>query len=154
MKRFQASREGPESRAGLLTSRFSRLVRFGFAGILATILYFVLVSAIVTGFGTYPVEASVYAYLLSLVFSYLMQSRFTFRVRDDTFGQGLRFIVTSVAGLVISFWAMSFSVNILGLPYMAGAAAVCFLIPLTNYFVFQHWVFVRRQPDKTTAGRR
>jgi putative flippase GtrA len=126
--------------------RFNRIVRFGFAGILATILYFILVNTIVMSFGTDPVAASVYAYLLSLVFSYLMQSRFTFGVREDTLGQGLRFVVTSLAGLALSFWAMSFSVKVLDLPYAVGAVAVCILIPVTNYFVFQHWVFARGRP--------
>ena len=31
-------------------------------------------------------------------------------VFDDTLGQGLRFVATSLAGLAVSFWAMSFSV--------------------------------------------
>lgn len=152
VRRIWESLDKQRSGSALLTSRFSRILRFGFAGILATILYFILVSAIVSGLGIDPVVASVYAYLIALVFSYVMQSRFTFRVREDTFGQGLRFVITSLCGLAISFWAMSFSVNVLELPYAAGAAAVCVLIPLTNYFVFQHWVFVRRHPAGKSAG--
>lgn len=147
------NRDKLRSGSDALASRFSRILRFGFAGILATILYFILVGAIVSGLSADPVLASVYAYLISLVFSYLMQSRFTFRVREDTFGQRLRFVITSICGLAISFWAMSFFVNVLELPYAAGAAAVCVLIPLTNYFVFQHWVFVRRHPVEDRLNR-
>lgn len=146
-------RDKPRSGSGPLARRFSRILRFGFAGILATILYFILVGAIVSGLGIDPVVASVYAYLISLVFSYLMQSRFTFRVREDTFGQRLRFVITSLCGLAISFGAMSFFVNVLELPYAAGAAAVCVLIPVTNYFVFQRWVFVRTHPAEDRLSR-
>jgi putative flippase GtrA len=140
----------------------SRVARFGIAGVLATLLYFLIVNGIVLGFGTAPASASVYAYLISLCFSYLMQSRFTFRVPDHSLGQGLRFAVTSLAGLAISFGAMSVSVNGLGLPYAVGAVAVCVLIPLANFFVFQHWVFAARsarlsgrpaQPTQIGASR-
>jgi putative flippase GtrA len=121
--------------------RLNRLARFGFAGILATMVYFLIVNGIVLGFGTAPARASVYAYLLSLAFSYFMQSRFTFGVRHDSLGQSLRFVVSSLVGLAVSFCAMSFSVTFLELPYVVGAAVVCILIPLGNFFVFQYWVF-------------
>lgn len=130
---------------GLTTSDgLARLLRFGLAGALATLLYFVLVSVLVVLVGLQPVAASVWAYLLAMVFSYAAQSRFTFRVRTDGTSQVIRFVVTSLAGLGISYGAMWLTEHALEIPYVFGAAAVCVLIPLTNFFVFKHWVFAQQ----------
>src|SRR5690606_20004424 len=85
----------------VLPAKLHQLTRFGVAGILATLLYFVLTNGIVIFGGVDPVAASIYGYLLSLIFSYLMQSRFAFRVTGDRPGQVLGFVVTSLAGLAI-----------------------------------------------------
>lgn len=138
----------------VLPAKLHQLTRFGVAGILATLLYFVLTNGIVVFGGTDPVAASIYAYLLSLIFSYLMQSRFAFRVAGDRPGQVLGFVATSLAGLAISYWIMLLASDVLALPYVLGALAVCVLIPLTNYVLFKYWVFARSPAPGDNARRR
>ncbi|MEX0409336.1 GtrA family protein [Aquibium sp. LZ166] len=128
--------------ASILPKRLHRLVRFGISGLLATGLYFVLVNVAVLTFGTDPAWASVYAYLLSLLFSYAMQSRFTFGVKGDSPSQVLRFGLTSVVGLSVSYWIIVLN-GALELPFVVGALGVCILIPVCNFLVFKHWVFAR-----------
>lgn len=125
----------------ILPPSLHRVVRFGLAGIVATLAYFLLTNALVLVARMPPVAASVCAYLLSLGISYLLQSRFTFRVNTDSADQVARFVITSVAGLLVSWCVMAIAVDVLSWSYFVGTAVICVLIPLVNYFVFRGWVF-------------
>jgi putative flippase GtrA len=134
--------------------RFYPVFRFAISGFLATSLYFLIVNTLIAAFRTDPVAASVSAYLLSLGVSYLLQSRFTFRVRSDSFTQALRFLISSLAGLAIAYAGMALTVQVLKFPSLLGSAAVCALIPLTSYLLFNYWVFADSRAASQRAGDR
>jgi putative flippase GtrA len=128
----------------VLPSSLHRVIRFGLAGLVATLLYFLLTNALVLIAGMPPVAASVCAYLSSMGASYLLQSRFTFRVNSDSINQVVRFIITSLVGLFMSWCVMAVTVDVLSWFYFVGTAAICVLIPVVNFFVFRGWVFATR----------
>ncbi len=121
--------------------RAPRIVRFGAAGLVATLCYFVLANAFLIWGDMPPQAASVAAYLASLVVSYLLQSRFTFGVKQDSVAQMSRFVVTAMAGLGLSWLIVYVTVTRLSWPYLAATVMICILIPIANYFVFKGWVF-------------
>ncbi|WP_144379110.1 GtrA family protein [Mesorhizobium amorphae] len=129
---------------GWLPSGLHRVFRFGLAGAASTLVYFVLVNALVLVAGTSPVTASVISYLGSLFLSYALQSRFAFRVKSDSGSQMARFMLTSLCGLCMSFAIMILVNDVLKAPYIVGALAICVLIPTVNYLIFRIWVF---RPD-------
>jgi putative flippase GtrA len=138
----------------LTPSLLHLIVRFGLTGVTTTLVYFFLTNAFVLLLGIPPVVASVCAYLLSVGISYLLQSRFTFRVNSDSVDQVVRFAVTSLAGLAASWCVMAFAVAVLEWPYLTGALAVCVLIPAINFFVLRGWVFAvgERRDSNVAAG--
>jgi putative flippase GtrA len=140
----------------LSPSSLHLIARFGLTGITTTLVYFFLTNAFVLLLGMPPAVASVCAYLFSIGISYLLQSRFTFRVNSDSVDQVVRFFVTSLAGLGVSWCVMVFTISGLGWPYLIGALAVCILIPTTNFFVFRGWVFAMRErrDSSVAAGER
>jgi putative flippase GtrA len=150
--------EGTDFVTSLLTvvlpPSLHRVVRFGLAGLVSTLAYFLLINALVLAAGMPPVAASVCAYLLSLGISYLLQSRFTFRVNADSVGQVARFVITSLAGLIVSWCVMAITIDVLTWPYFVGAVAICVLIPLVNFFVFRGWVFAMRKDTKALPSAR
>ena len=121
--------------------RVPRIVRFGAAGLTATLCYFLLANAFASWVGMPPLSASVAAYLVSLVVSYLLQSRYTFGVKQDSVGQMGRFILTAVAGFALCWLITHVTVAVLSWPYLAATVLICVLIPVANYFVFKGWVF-------------
>nr|WP_180882754.1 GtrA family protein [Mesorhizobium loti] len=114
------------------------------AGAASTLVYFVLVNALVLVVGISPVAASVMSYLGSLFLSYTLQSRFAFRVKSGSRSQIARFTLTSLCGLCMSFAIMILANDVLKAPYIVGALAICVLIPTVNYLIFRMWVF---RPD-------
>jgi putative flippase GtrA len=130
----------------LVPLRFRRLARFGMAGVASTIFYFVATNILLLLTSATPVLASILAYLLSWGVSYLLQSRFTFGVASDSTAQVVKFLLTAAVGLAVSSGAMFVVTETFLWPSYAGAAVVCILIPVANYFVFRSWVF--RQTDE------
>lgn len=137
----------------LMTSSSMRLImRFGVSGVTTTLAYFVLTNAFVLSRMMTPVLSSVCAYVISVAISYLMQSCFTFRVAGHSFDQVARFVVMSLAGLVVSWCVMALSVDLLHWPYLTGAIGVCVIIPVLNFFLLRGWVFaVRGRRVQTVA---
>jgi putative flippase GtrA len=119
----------------------ARVIRFGAAGVIATFCYFVMANALVWSSILSPLSASLAAYLISLVVSYLLQSRFTFGLRKDSVGQMTRFSITSIIGLCLCWVITYVTAHVLGWPYFAGTFLICILIPVVNYSLFQGWVF-------------
>jgi putative flippase GtrA len=121
-----------------------RLVRFAIAGGICTLLHFILTNVAVAAFRLDPVVSSSGAYLACVPISYLLQSRFAFRVNQDTKTQIAKFTFVSISGLLVSAAVMKWAVEKQGLPYWAGAAVVAGAIPVVNFALLSIWVFVRR----------
>jgi putative flippase GtrA len=145
--------DGLSALLNLLTpSPLHLVVRFGLTGLTTTHVYFFLTNAFVLLLGMPPAVASVCAYLLSIGISYLLQSRFTFRVNSDSVDQVVRFVVTSLAGLAVSWGVMAFTLVVLEWPYLSGALLVCVLIPAINFLVFRGWVFAMSEGENGNAA--
>ncbi|MDI1264415.1 MAG: GtrA family protein [bacterium] len=140
--------------AMLTSSPLQLALRFGVSGVTTTLIYFFLTNALVLVFGISPVASSVSSYLVSVVISYLLQSRFAFRVKDDGFDQIVRFVVTSLAGLAVSWCVMAFAVGLMHWPYLWGAIGVCVVVPILNFFVLRGWVFAARRDGDAVTGDR
>ncbi|MCK1287609.1 GtrA family protein [Bradyrhizobium sp. 44] len=135
----------------LVSSSSVRLIlRFGLMGVTTTLVYFVLTSAFVLSRMMTPVFSSVCAYVISVAVSYLMQSRFTFRVDGHSLEHVARFVVMSLAGLVVSWCVMALTVDLLHWPYLTGAIGVCVMIPVLSFFLMRGWVFGGR--ERTVAA--
>ena len=76
------------------------ILRFGIVGLVSPLLYALLVNLFTYAGALRPLAAFVLAYAIAA--SYILQSRFTFRVADDPVGQIGSFVLVSLGGLVLS----------------------------------------------------
>ncbi len=154
--------ESSTDRADIVTSllravlppSLHRVARFGLSGLVATLVYFLLTNVLVLAAELPPTPASVCAYLLSLSVSYLLQSRFTFRANAGSLDQMTRFVITSLAGLLIAWCVMAITTDVLTWSYFIGAAVVCVLIPVANFYLFRGWVFATHKTDDILSSAR
>ena len=119
----------------------SRLFRFALSGTVSTAAYATFVLALLYFAKLQADIASVLAYLGAIGVSYLLQSRFTFRTREDTPFRIVSFTVISLMGLAISYGAMALLSVKLGLPPALVLVIICVIIPVINYFVFKLVIF-------------
>ena len=132
--------------ANILPEKLQKIVRFGISGIVSTIFYFILVNVFVLFFIVKPVQASLYSYLLSLILSYLMQSRFTFRSFNDNPEKIARFVIAALLGLLVAHYGMKYVTESFNLHFLYGATLICVVIPVVNYILMNNWIFKDQKP--------
>ena len=126
-----------------LRARGGLLSRFALVGLASTGLYFVLALLFAQGFGIGSIAASVGAYALATVFSYLAQKFVTFRSAGAHRAELPRFLALTVLGFGIAT-ALPALGDALGWPSIVPFAATCILVPLINFLLLDRWVFARR----------
>jgi len=120
------------------------LSRFALVGIGATLLYAVLALGFSEWAALPPVQASLAAYALATVFSYLGHKFVTFMSAGAHREEGPRFAVVAAAGFGIAAALPAVLSTGLGLPSYVPVVLTCVLVPLVNLFVLDRWVFANR----------
>lgn len=121
-------------------TRAGRLLRFGSVGLVATGLYAGLAAAFAV-VGLAAVPASLTAYALAGVFSYLGQRHLTFRSTGPVSREAPRFGLLALAGWAIAAVAPAVLTDQLGLPVAVPILVTCLLVPALNFLAMDRLVF-------------
>jgi putative flippase GtrA len=117
------------------------LSRFSLVGVAATVVYLVVSNLVISLDVVAPSVGSVVGYVAGIAVSFLGQSRMTFRVERNTWGQAVRFIVLSAVGLLFSYLSVEFAQSYFKVHPFWGTVATCLFIPLFSFVVMKFWVF-------------
>jgi putative flippase GtrA len=120
-----------------------RLSRFALVGLLSTLVYAVVALVLGAVFENAAGQApiSLLAYAIAAIFSYIAHRLFTFASSGAYRSEIPRFVLLTLTGAGISFVIPVIVEYWLGLPILFSVAAVCIIIPLSNYFALDRWVF-------------
>lgn len=127
----------------VLREDLPRLMRFGVVGVGCAILYAALAWTLTTLAGMAPVAASVAAYSVAGVASYLGQKLFTFRSDAPHADAAPRFLAVFLVGIAIATAAPFLMTDRLHLPPLVAIVFTCGVVPLINYGVLGRLVFRR-----------
>lgn len=87
------------------------------------------------------------AFVVSLVFNFLLQRLFTFRANNSGSISALKYIALVIVNIVISDLIVT-GFDAVGWTYVIGKTAATILTTAWNYFLYRHWIF-RRSPEET-----
>lgn len=121
------------------TWEFWRFVRFACVGVGNTIIHLLAVASLVEFIGVAPPSANTVAFALANVFSYFVNSAWTFR-RKISLGAYARFFMVSLVGLAIS-WGCVFTTEFLGIHYFIGVLVSVFFVAGIGYLLNRCFVF-------------
>jgi putative flippase GtrA len=119
------------------------LIRFGLAGVLATLTHVLVFVLLVEGFQMRAVIASVPAFLAAVGVSYALNYRWTFTASGPHRVMLPRFLLVSITGLLMNLLITWLFVDVLGLWYGLALLAVILVIPVSTYLLSRFWVFHR-----------
>jgi putative flippase GtrA len=127
--------------------------RYALVGVSVSILYSLIVVALVGGLGAArPTYASVLAFLAVSPVSYVMQARFAFRDAARDQSQPFRFAVMATSSFAAATAAMYLVTETLAWSYLVGIFINWIVIPAVNLFINLVWVF-RPHPRSSELGR-
>ena len=120
-----------------------RWLKFILVGLGSTLVHFVVLSALYLGLSLHIVAATVIAFVVSLVFSYLLNRSFTFasNVRHHV---GLpRYLTVTLLGMFWNVAIMYSFVDLFRINYYLSFAVMSVIVAMNNYLLTRSWVFNR-----------
>ena len=132
---------------GLVRRQFALFLCIGLA---ATAVHVVIAAHLIGTHVMPPALGNAIAFLFANLFSYFSQSAYAFR-RPPTPAQYWRFLCVSLVGLALVA-AISSGLEVLGVHYLAGIAAVVLVLPIVTFGLHSLWTF-RNRGEKTLSLR-
>ena len=120
---------------------WARLLRYGIAGLFATIVYFAVVAALVEAASVDPVIAAAVSTALTVALSYAMNRAWVFDTDRSHASAVSRFLAASAFSGVLNIGLMYLVVHGLRWPYVAGLVLATVVVPPTNFTVNYLWCF-------------
>lgn len=128
---------------GALSSEdvFGGTLRFVLVGLFSTGAYFIIALAL-NQLGLTAGAASTLSLIACWTISYVLQSRFTFKIRRKSNRREIaRFMILSIGGICISQTSIEIFHNHLLYPTWVANLVVCVSIPIFNFLVMNFWIF-------------
>lgn len=123
-----------------------RFVVYNIAGIIGTALYMLLLFLLVQFLGIDAVISSAASYVFLILFTYLANTYFVFKDRNNSYSALLKFAVVSAIGFFLNTGIMYLTVNVLGWWYISSLLIAAFIIPAVNFLLHNYWSFKEGKP--------
>lgn len=143
MNRFDAFNVRIEA---LLGVQWFKIVRFLVAGGTAVVCNVFILFALVQFGDLHYLHASIAAFIISTVVSFVMQKFLTFRdtLLHDVHAQFTRYLIVVLANLLLNTVLVYVFVEKAGMWYLVAQLLATIVIAFTGYFGYQHFVFRER----------
>lgn len=133
----------PPSVPGLVVGLYQNaIVRFLFVGGISFALDLGLLILLHEVFGVALWAATPIAFVVSLVFNFLLQRIFTFRATNKGSVSAAKYILLVVFNIAVSDLIVT-GFDALGWSYIIGKTTATALTTVWNYFLYRHWIFQR-----------
>lgn len=114
---------------------------FGAVGLLSTFVHFGTLFLLVESLAVPPVSANFFAFLASLLASFGLNHRYTFRSQLHWKRTLPKYTVTVLLGLFLNQSIMWIAVEQLHISYLYGFVFVTLVVPLSNFILHKFWTF-------------
>ncbi|WP_246611911.1 GtrA family protein [Agarivorans aestuarii] len=118
-----------------------RIVRYGLAGGVATLIHFSLALIILELWPLAFIVANLVGFSLAFIFSYLVQTLWVFE-KELAINNALRFFVVQLGALSLSVWLSS---QLTTYPNFLKVSLVIALLPAITFVIHRFWTFARAE---------
>jgi putative flippase GtrA len=146
--------DGPDSmpaRPLFIRIANSSVARFLLVGGLSFALDLGLLVLLHESFGVELWIATPAAFLVSLVFNFLLQRIFTFQATNSRGVSAVKYVLLVVVNILVSDFIVT-GFDALEWPYMLGKAASTILTTVWNYLLYRHWIFKTSEITERVCG--
>jgi putative flippase GtrA len=115
--------------------------KFAVVGLFNTFVHVATTVLAVEEFGVHPVPASVAGFTLAFCVSFVLNTYWTFKQKDQLHRRFSRFLIVSISAMLLNTAIMYLAVDILHIHYMLGLATVLIVVPLYNFLLNLKWSY-------------
>jgi putative flippase GtrA len=116
-----------------------QIFRFGFVGVLATLVHVGVGLGLHEGAGVVPFWANLVAFCCALGVSFYGQTRLTFPDSANDRSTFLRFAIVAVLGLVLNQLIVWFVTSLVGATYELALVIIIFTVPAVTFVLLKFW---------------
>lgn len=116
-----------------------QFLRFGLIGIANTIAHGLILTSLIEYFHFNVVMGNGIAFLAANLFSYFMNSYFTFKICPSLLLY-VKFLFASMLSLALTLF-IAWITNYLGFNYLEGFLVIIFAVPTLSFVVIKFWAF-------------
>ena len=128
----------------MVSSEFvAKLYRFSIVGILATLVYYVVLWTLVEKIGVPVMASTSIAFFIVVVENYLLHYWWTFRSDAPHATAFRRFALMNTVGFILNWSIMFFGVRHLPLSYLWIQAIAIVAVVVWNFVLSNCWIFFR-----------
>jgi len=117
----------------------SQISRFGFVGIVATVVHVSIGLGLHEGFDVWPFWANLIAFCCALMVSFFGQTRLTFPDATADSGAFMRFTIVAVTGLSLNQITVWLVTSVFLGPYWLALAIIIFTVPAFTFVMLKFW---------------
>ncbi|MBU5444368.1 GtrA family protein [Paenibacillus sp. MSJ-34] len=116
-------------------------ITFAGVGIFTTILHIVIYYVLTELLKINAIIASIPAFIISMIFSYIANHKWTFQVVKEHVRYFPKYIAVATMGLLLNLLLIFIVVNLLKFSNIIGVLVVVLIVPPFNYIVNKFWTF-------------
>ena len=129
-----------------------RAIRYGLAGLFATVVYAGAVMGFVGGLDLPPVQAAALATVVVIFTSYVVNRKWVFDTDRSHLSSFSRFVAASGLSIALNAGLMHVAVGLLHWSYLAGVVLATAIVPPVNFAVNHFWAFRPARDADEAAG--
>jgi len=123
-------------------SNLHKVISYSFVGIIGTLIHFSTLVILVEAFKIDPLLSSGIGFILTVILSFVLNMKYTFKIKNRKKAHlFIKYLTTSIIGLMLNNCIMYYFVRILSLHYSIGQAVVVICIPIINFLINNYWTF-------------
>lgn len=122
------------------SSLVKQFIKYAIVGVIGTSVQSLTLILLVEKMSANPLLGSVIGFIFSLIVSYFINVKWTFKTeRKSSFFY--KYMIVSISGLGINLLIMFLLVNLIGVWYIWAQMVVIVIVPISNFFLNRYWAF-------------
>jgi len=123
--------------------KFNQFIKYGLVGIVGTLIHTGTLVILVERWNMSPYLASIMGFTLSLIISYFINLKWTFK-NNNNLSTFIKYITVSLSGLFLNMAIMYIFVHLLNVWYVIAQIVTVIIVPISNYSFNKYWAFKKQ----------
>lgn len=124
-----------------MKNTFKQFIVYSIIGIIGTTGQYIVLIILVEIFGSNPVIATTFGFVVGAVINYILNYNFTFRSNKSHREAALKFLIVATVGASINSLIMYLGTEFLTLHYIIVQVIATILVLLWSFVINKYWTF-------------
>ncbi len=128
-----------------MKNTFKQFIIYSIIGIIGTTGHYIVLIILVELFGSNPVIATTFGFVVGAMINYILNYNFTFRSKKSHSEAAVKFLIVATVGAGVNSLIMYLGTEFLILHYIIAQVIATVLVLLWSFIVNKYWTFLAKE---------